>query len=133
LNTTSNSRYSRYLWRFIGEEAQDILRKVAKWADAVEEFSLIAVTTPIYLYRTAEVSAGMAVCQRVVRILVMLSPTLRSNFQSFLPALLDDFEDDPAPRLAVSCEACRYGTRPYCICEVHSSTLVNVHLLAAMS
>jgi hypothetical protein len=48
---------SRYLG-FYRCAIQDIwIRKVAKWADAVEELaSLIAVTTPIYLYRTASLS-----------------------------------------------------------------------------
>jgi hypothetical protein len=65
----------------------------------------------------------------------MLSPTLRSNFQSFLPALLDDFEDDPAPRLAVSVKHAGMAL-PDPIASAKSteaSTLVNVHLLAAMS
>jgi hypothetical protein len=69
---------------------------------------------------TAEVSAaGMAVVQSL-RILVMLSPTLRKQFPNHSFQLFGMILTRTTPSSSRSPrEACRYGaTRPYCICEV---------------
>jgi hypothetical protein len=56
---------SRYLGGFIGEKEAGYLdpRKVAKWADAVEELALVAVNYPQSAYTALQKSLqGMAVC-----------------------------------------------------------------------
>jgi hypothetical protein len=79
LNTTFTTG-SRYLG-FIGERKLRILdsRKVAKWADAVEELASVAVTTRNLLIPQKSLQQEWQFVQSL-RILVMLSPTLRKQF-----------------------------------------------------
>jgi hypothetical protein len=135
---------SRYLGGFIGEkEAQDIWiqEKVAKWADAVEELASVAVDYPQSAYTALQKSLQQEwqPVQRVVKdIGDAFTDVDRAISQIFLPALFgDDFDEDDY-RLRLGGLPVKHAgmALPDPIASAKSnyeaSTLVNVHLLAAL-
>jgi hypothetical protein len=135
---------SRYLGGFIGErEALDIWiqEKVVKWADAVEVLATVAVDYPQSAYTALQKSLQQEwqFLQRVVKdIGEAFTVVGKAISQSFLPALFgEDLDDDdyrrrlaalPVKHCGVALQDPTASAKP----NYEASTLVNVHLLAAL-
>jgi hypothetical protein len=138
--TTGN----RYLGGFIGErEAQDIWirEKVANWAVAVEELASVAVNYPQTAYTALQRSLQQEwqFVQRVAKdVGEAFTDVEKAISQSFLPAVFGDVFDDDDPRLRLAGLPVKHAgmALPDPIksakTNYEASTLVNVHLLAAL-
>jgi hypothetical protein len=117
-------------------------KQVAKWKEVVEELASVAVNYPQSAYTALQESLQQEwqFVQRYVKdIGDAFTDVEKAIYQSFLPALFgDDFdEDDPRPRLAGLPAKHAGMALPDHIASAKSdyeaSTLVNVHLLAALA